>query len=384
MRAYNSNRIVSLVALALSCHFATDTAQAQDSQPIPVTKGVYRLPFADGTTVSFSNNYLNHPTTLNRVDMTGAGAPTVIVAAAAGWIRILVENNDTWCPNACGSNNDCDGDGTTTSQENQQAQMMACGGNTSASTNCCERNFESNGGNCPGAGTCLSGPNNLVWMEHPNGEWTKYTHMLFNTIGQGTDNNGNPGAGRFVGEFVSAGTPLGIEGDVGFASGPHVHFEGAVPNFVELAPNNALDDPENPPATVADWFTGTGFLTGDGITDDVDNDGSDDVNRQNRIVVFCQVGFPSPGTSATAGPCDDQCPTDTSQLLGTIPEGSVFYRQVTDTMGNPNSDFVAAAFSGVSIRAGDRITLSPGFHAEMDSYFSASIGACDSPGGTGE
>jgi hypothetical protein len=383
MHSSISTRTAIIAALALSCQFSADRSYAQDPQPLPVTKGVYRLPFADGTTVRFSNNHLNHPTTLNRVDITGAGSPTTIVSAAAGWIRVLVDNNDTWCPNACGSDNDCDGDGVTTNAENLAAQAMACG-TPGLSTNCCERDFEENGGNCPGAGTCMNGPNNLVWMEHPNGEWTKYTHMLFGTIGQNNDNNGNPGAGRFVGEFIAAGTPLGIEGDAGFASGPHVHFEGAVPNFVALAPNNALDDPDSPQATVADWFTTTGFLRGDGTVEDVDNDGSDDVNRQNRIVVFCQVGFPNPGDTSTAGPCDDQCPTDTSQLLGTIPAGAVFYRQVTDTMGNPASDYTAAANSGVSIRAGERITLSPGFHAELNSYFSASIGACDSPGGVGE
>jgi hypothetical protein len=359
-------------------------------QPLPVSKGVYRLPYQDGTDVRFSNDHTNHPTTLNRVDMTGQGtSPFVVVAAAAGWIRIIVENNDTFCPNACGPNNDCDGDGVTTPQENQQAQQIACGNYSGPSTFCCERDFEANGGTCPGAGTCQGGANNFVWMEHINGEWSKYTHMLQGSIGPGPDVNGNPGAGRFEGEFVAAGTPLGLEGDVGFASGPHVHFEAAVPNYVELLAelqtlNATESDPDFPPATTDDWFS-NGFLVGDGVIDDVDGDGTDDVNRQNRIPVFCQVGFASTGDVNTAGPCNDQCDDPIPDLSGiTVAAGSVFHVQVPDTMGNPNGDFVIQPFAGAAIRAGTRVTLSPGFRAEGDSYFSASIGACDTPGGVGE
>jgi hypothetical protein len=97
--------------------------------------------------------------------------------------------------------------------------------------------------------------------------------------------------------------------------------------------------------------------------------------------VFCQIGFADEDDTNTAGPCDDQCTTDTSQLADTIPGGTPFYRQVTDVMGNPGSNFVAQANSGVAIRAGNRITLAPGFHAENNAFFSASIGACDSPPG---
>lgn len=55
---------------------------------------------------------------------------------------------------------------------------------------------------------------------------------------------------------------------------------------------------------------------------------------------------------------------------------------MTDTKGNSASNFVARANSGVSVRAGDHITLSPGFEAETGAYFSAAIGVCDSPGGS--
>ncbi|GMU20668.1 MAG: hypothetical protein AMXMBFR13_07650 [Phycisphaerae bacterium] len=408
------------LAVLLS-HVASATLIAQ--QPLPVSKGVYRLPYADGTDVRFSNDHTNHPTTRNRVDMTGqGGGPFTVVAAAAGWIRVIVENNDTSCPNAqqaqcpddptgTGTTNDCNGDGTTTLAENNQAQNIACGGFAGTSTWCCERDFEGNGGTCPGTGTCQNIANNFVWMEHPNGEWTKYTHMQRGSVGPGPDNNGNPGAGRFVGEFVAAGTPLGLEGDVGIASGPHLHFEVAVPEHLErLADIQALNaiqsDPDFPPDAVCNWFgcgcagplcpypplTCTvacidGFLRGDGVVDDVDSDGTDDVNRRNRIPVFCGVGIPIAGDENTAGPCNDLCDEpNVSDVSGmTITAGSMpFYSQVSNTLGNPAGDFVVEALAGAALRAGTRVTLSPGFHAEPGSYFSASIGACDTPGGTGE
>jgi murein DD-endopeptidase MepM/ murein hydrolase activator NlpD len=61
--------------------------------------------------------------------------------------------------------------------------------------------------------------NNYVWIEHPNGEWTKYSHM---TKGSTTGK-----AGLKVGDKVKAGQYPGDEGAVGCAGGVHLHFEGA-------------------------------------------------------------------------------------------------------------------------------------------------------------
>lgn len=379
----------------------------QDPQPLPIVKGAYRLPFSDGTEVLMSNNYTNHPANLNKIDMVGGGSPTTIVAAAAGWIRMITENNDTFCPNACGFNNDCSvpADGTT---DNQAAQTQACGNYNGTTTFCCERHIEANGGTCPNGGTCRANPdtctnnapNNFVWMEHPNGEWSTYLHMMRGSTGQGIDNLGNPGAGRFVGEFVGAGTPLGIEGDVGYASGPHLHFEVGVPNYVELTGDLETDnlieaDPDLQPAGEDDWFC-RGNLRSDGIQDDVvfedpdlddENNPDDDVNRQNRIAIFCQVGFPIDGDTRTAGPCDDTCGANPNDLIvqGTYTSTNTpFYDQSADTVGNDSNDLIIKPYAGVSIRAANSVTLTPGFHAELNSFFAASLGSCDSPGGTGD
>ncbi len=337
MRTRHPKRSILAAMLgALLSHSDATTLVALDPQPLPVSKGVYRLPYTDNTSVMITRDHLNHPTTLNRIDMVGqGGGPYTVVAAAAGWIRIIVENNNI---------------------------------------NCCN-------------GSC---PNNYVWIEHPNGEWSKYSHMTQNSVS---------GFGRSVDEWVNAGDPLGFEDDIGMACGAHVHFEVGVPNHVELPPSNPLDpsdpDPDSPPDTTCNWFTSGGFLVSDGIQDDVlfedpDNDGvnnpDDDVNRQNRIPVFCQVGFANAGDTFTAGPCDDVCNDPVTDFSGVTvtAAGSPYYKQAAGAMDNPDGDFIIQANAGAAIRSGDRVTLSPGFHAELGSYFSASIGPCDSPGGTGD
>jgi murein DD-endopeptidase MepM/ murein hydrolase activator NlpD len=64
--------------------------------------------------------------------------------------------------------------------------------------------------------------NNYVWIAHSNGEWTKYTHIATNSA--------TNQAGIAVGDWVRAGQFIGIESDVGCASGDHVHFEVGVPD----------------------------------------------------------------------------------------------------------------------------------------------------------
>jgi hypothetical protein len=95
--------------------------------------------------------------------------------------------------------------------------------------------------------------NNYVWISHSNGEWSKYTHFATGSV---------TAAGRFVGEQVSAGEALGIEGDVGKAQGEHLHFEVAVPW-----------DPSDP-------ITGGGFIKG-----------------ENRDPIICGI----PGNTLIAG-----------------------------------------------------------------------------------
>ena len=262
---------------------------------LPVSAGVYRLPFTNGTHVVVANDPTTHPAVLNRVDLvaTGAGDHTV-VAAGDGWVRFIVDTN-------------------TASQ-------------------------------CTGQPGCQ---NNYVWIEHANGEWTKYTHMKPNTV---------TGAGRFVGEFVTAGTSLGKQGDIGNATGPHVHFEVAVPN-----------DPSSP-------INSSGFLKDDGDATTTTYD------RQNRIPYFCNIGFVADGDEFDNASCNANCPSSVLVFAGPADNHISLTQadQEVDTVANV--PHIVAAGGGESLRAGDRVTLEPGFHAALGSYFSASIGDCDEPG----
>jgi hypothetical protein len=128
--------------------------------------GYYRIPYADGTKVKVNRNHDAH-TPRGRYDMVGTGGskPYRIVAAAPGRI-VAIEDSFS-----------AKQDSATASQCN----------------------------------------NNYVWIEHPNGEWSKYSHMQKgSTTGK---------AKLKVGDSVTAGQYLGDEGSVGCARGDHLHFE---------------------------------------------------------------------------------------------------------------------------------------------------------------
>ena len=98
-----------------------------------LSRNVYRVPYSNGITVTVNNDHYTHDP-LGRYDLKGSGfggscgVAYPIVAAAEGIIRRIVDNNNVHGP-------DC-------------------------SSNCTQYN-------------------NYVWIEHANGEWTKYSHMKY-------------------------------------------------------------------------------------------------------------------------------------------------------------------------------------------------------------
>ena len=202
------------------------TASAADTDPIPSatdapvlhlgSAGVYRLPYADGTRVSVFDDATTHRP-VARIDLVGEpreGVEHRIVAAADG---VVVAIQDRFAERQTGR----------------------------AASEC---------------------RNNFVWIAHPNGEWTLYSHMR-----QGTTTGK---AGLKVGDSVTAGQYLGDEGDVGCAMLSHLHFEVAVPQS-----SNPID--------------AGGFV--------MDNDGS----RRNRVPRFCtpDSAVLTKDASYTAQPC---------------------------------------------------------------------------------
>ena len=309
------------IALLIWCLLETSVVWAQ-AGTLPVSKGRYRIPYANNTQVRANNDHTNHPASLNRIDVGGrGGGPYTIVAAAPGWLRLIEDDNTLWCPSVSAGN------------------PTPCG-NLPLSVCCPRSNL-----NPPCEANCR---NNFVWIEHTNGEWTKYSHM----------NTGSVAAnGHQLNDFVQSGAALGIEGQIGLASGPHLHFEVA-------RPNDGIGS-----------FSASGFLVDDGDPSTTDYD------RQNRIAAYC-TGPGSPiwldGEDRIAANCPNACIASQAPA-DVIGAGEVIHRQAN--LIAPTAAHRVQGGGGEALFAATRITLIPGFRASAQAYFSAAIGPCNSPGG---
>ena len=176
-------RSLGLAVGVLAWSAVVATTVESSHSPSDVSEGVYRIPYQNGTEVRVTRDHHDHSPVQDRIDMIGINGaePYRVVAAADGTIRFIQDDN---------------------TQE---------------------------GGDCDF--------NNYVWIEHPNGEWTKYSHLSTDSV--------NGDAGLNVGDFVTLGTFLGFEDDIGCASGEHLHWEVAVP-----------DDPANPITPLGGFIIG--------------------------------------------------------------------------------------------------------------------------------
>lgn len=251
--------------------------------PYELSEGIYRIPFADGTDVEVTNDHFNH-CPRGRIDMVGTNGSS-IVAAADGWIRFIEDDNSQQCD--------------------------------------CSETF------------CL---NNYIWMEHPNGEWTKYTHMQNNSVPNSLD----------AGDWVSAGTFLGTEGEVGCASGVHLHFEVAQP-----VDTNTLVFSED-----------GGYINGNWA--------------KNVIPVFCDIAGNvfQEGEEYVAGDCSNSCPSAISNSFNLFSTGG-YDADIASVSITAAGIVTAGAYSSLLYQAGDYITLGVGFSALVNSTVTARIGNCN-------
>jgi murein DD-endopeptidase MepM/ murein hydrolase activator NlpD len=161
------------------------------------SKNIYRIPYADGTNVHVGRDFNDHQPR-GRIDMHGKGTGTHrIVAAAAGTIRHIQDGRSK--------------------QQHPESWLR----------------------NTP---DCF---NNYVWIEHANGEWSKYSHMRMGTT--------TAKAKRKVGDSVNPGDYLGDEGNVGCAWPAHLHFQ-----ILQVRPDDSTPN----------ISTTSGELTGYGIADE--------------------------------------------------------------------------------------------------------------------
>lgn len=250
--------------------------------------GIYRIPYADGTSVGVTNDVHNHN---NAYDMS-AGVGAEIVAAASGWIRAIVEHHGDE-PNP-GDGLDALGN-PYADPDVGDALEHAC--------------LSNDPGNTVPAGTICSDYNNYVWIEHPNGEYTKYSHVGTGTV---SDN------GWSEGDWIEAGEVIGLENDPGAAScgacdpddrAYHLHWE------VATADN---------PANDLQWSELGGFIQ----------------NGSRVPAVVCDIPGNEllAGETYTANPCENDAPTANAGGPYVVAEGSSVLLDGTassDPDGNP-------------------------------------------------
>lgn len=266
----------------------------------PLSHGWYRIPYGDGEPIRVSRDHVTHTPPIKEDWVAVGGGPTQqipVVAAADGRIRSIVDDN----------------------------------------TNCCAD--KDNDINC-------SACNNSVWIEHSNGEWTKYSHFQTGTVTSpfvaNLDTN----------DCVVQGQLLGYEGQIGHTSG-----------------NDALQTMCSEPLVDSSKRCGIHLHWEVRYNQDADF---------LRVPILCGVDgwIAFAGDTILAAQCNGfGCETDVVIGNGVI-GGSAM--SVTTADNSITSEGIYTGSTSTAYFAGNRITLQPGFAARTGTYFHAMIKSCES------
>ncbi len=171
MRFVSATFISNLLVTALGLSACTET--------------VSRLPYVNGTEVEITNDHETHTTPVaDMFDLRGTSPDRVLAAVKPGWVRHVKET----------------GDSSATTNNFVWIEHPL---------NYCQPSGSMPPGNGGLAQSCKTCPKGLGRCN----EWSLYAHMKKNSVGPE------------VGDWVTAGQPIGTEGDVGFTpGGRHVHF----------------------------------------------------------------------------------------------------------------------------------------------------------------
>ena len=332
--------------------------------PFPVSTAIYRIPYADGTLLTVSQDHHNHGAGNNqgndRIDMVAGAPPATVVAAASGTVMAIVDIHG----NSNGNGNSLDING-------QSGQLLSDGvtAHTDALEHSCQDATEDTDGDTvldPGEdldgngnldtaipstaaiGLCQQ-YNNYVWIRHPNGEWSKYTHMATGSV------TGAPG-NLSVGDTVLVGQALGIEADIGRATGRHLHHEVAIPT------NPGDDTPFGDSSYVFAAIPGGGNAAPSGTTPPLGGPATGYyaggfIQGTNRVPFVCDItgnlyadGVTSPGNNTfTANPCTNTTPTAAAGGPYSVAEGSTVQLDGTASSDPENAILTFSWSPGTSL-----------------------------------
>ncbi len=308
----------------------TDAAHPDET----TSAAIYRIPYADGTLVDVTGDAHNHGGAngnRDRVDMVAfddnAGTSTspspgpatagdgtaFIVAAASGTIAVVQDSHG----DDYGRGDGLAADGSTQLGMGNDSLEHSCQDATEDSLGNNDgvldpgEDLDGDGNNDRVPNTVVVGlcqqHNNYVWIAHPNGEWTKYSHLRTGTV--------SIDAGWAAGDTIQVGQILGEEGDVGFATGTHLHFEVASVGTYESfdTDGSGIVEAAELPANVANpgGFISTGIFPND-------NPRVCDASTAD----YEYVDDNDNTTTLTAGQCVNTAPTAAAGGPYSIPEGS--------------------------------------------------------------
>lgn len=99
-------------------------------------------------------------------------------------------------------------------------------------------------GNAKGS-TGMASYGNMVLIKHPNGMKTRYAHLQNVNVS--------------IGQYVSAGQQIGVQGNTGNSYGTHLHYEVYNSNGSRINPESYLETPVYKVQTTNDGVTGDIF-----------------------------------------------------------------------------------------------------------------------------
>jgi hypothetical protein len=259
--------------------------------PFIFSKGIYRMPYLELTSVHVNEN---HITSCPRGEISFSAArdyyydDRFVVAAADGWVRNYYTS-------------------------------------TAYNPNTGEDFFIS-----------------VLWMEHPNGEWTMYENVLKDDDLE-------------MQTLIPAGTLLGTESSYAPDSSHKINFSVFVP--VDTNELIFIKDDES-----GNYYLNMHYA-------------------ERRIPLFCNIS----GHLAdylgdyTALSCTSSC-TATLPIIPTSYEAGDFKAYIGDEALSTDLDLTFETASSGVIQSSSSVTLNPGFQAEQSSFFEARTGDCGGAG----